>query len=159
MHTDGIRMLYQEHYQQESFWAAVLAFYTEEPELQTATTWLCKHHFDQKRQLTEEGQKILLAGYPGLIEPWARLHVLQLIPKLTMDQNMAILLEPHINNEFTAENKFVKAAAYPAYFEIVLRIPELREEFTFRCELALVQESPAVKSKVKKILSMLKKRG
>lgn len=65
---------------------------------------------------------------------------------------MAHYLEPYVSDMMNSENKFVKASAYEAYYEIMKLYPEIREEFRLLCEEALLSESASVKVKVRKII-------
>jgi hypothetical protein len=66
-----------------------------------------------------------------------------------------MVLEPAIRKLLNSENKFVKAASYEAYFEVVKLFPDLKREFILMCNGALDRESAAVKVKIKRILKAL----
>lgn len=130
----------------------IIDYYLLETELQKVTSWLIKHHYDTKNQLTESQIEKILSASNRLKDWEGQLHILQLIPKFNIDKNIASKIKSFVRKSMTSEKKFVKAAAYEAYFEIVKCIPELLSEFKLLCEESLVKESASIRSKIKKIL-------
>lgn len=154
-HTSPLIEVYQSHAQHPSFIDNILALYSADRKLDHATTWLLKYHVDQGGQL-EPGQVESLLQQADQLDYWeSQLHVLQLIPNLVLTKKLATSSEPWIRGLLKAEKKFVKAAAYEAYAEVVHHLPELRAAFKAQCEEALTRESASVNVKIKRILNTL----
>jgi len=85
----------------------------------------------------------------------ARLHLLQLIPEFDLTPAMTPLFEWFVRAAINDQKKFVKAAAYQAYFVLINFKPELKADFKAQCLYAMEHESASVISKVRKILKQL----
>ena len=147
--------LYQSHQQDPTFMDALLLLYHNHAGLRKAITWLIKHHMDQGGSLNTAQVDALLAALDQLTHWESQLHVLQVIPKLALSPTQAASIEPTVSALLQSEKKFVKAAAYEAYFEVVRCFPELGGEFRLICEDALERESASVKVKLRRILKQL----
>ncbi len=150
--VEVLKSIYLENYNSSDFITSLLKLYQTETALQAQTTWLIKYHIDAKNRFDSQQANLILSQL-GELSSWAsQLHILQIIPKLGLDSSQIERIEPTIRQLLKAPNKFVKAAAYEAYFEIVKCFPELAREFKLMCENALEHESPAVRVKLKRIL-------
>ena len=85
----------------------------------------------------------------------ARLHIMQLIPKFELTAEMVPLFEWFVRGAMNDSKKFVKAAAYQAYFTLIKFKPELKDDLITQCHYAMENESASIKSKVRKILKQL----
>lgn len=156
-HVDLLIDVYDSKIQDPSFINDIIELYSTNNELEHATSWIIKYHIDNGKTLKQAQigklfQKIAQLSY------WeSQLHLLQLIPKLTLTKHHVASIAPHVLELLESEKKFVKAAAYEAYFEIVNFFPELSSEFHAACEEALTKESASVKVKIKRILNQLTK--
>ena len=155
-HVDYLEKLYLEELNNPEFMEEVIHCYSQFESLQKASSWLIKHHYDQGNSLSDAQITRVLAML-GQLRHWeSLLHVLQLIPSFQVTKIQTESIEPVVHQALSTENKFVKAAAYAAYFELVKVIPALLGEFKVRCEDALEYESASIKVKVRKILKALK---
>ena len=154
-HIDQLSKIYQDHIDTPEFFESVIAYYLTESDLQKATSWLIKHHYDNRKKLSNEQEKQILRHANQLIDWESKLHILQLIPKFQIDQTLAEDIEPFVQNALYADQKFVRAAAYEAYYHIVKHFPVLCPAFKAKCALAIEQESASIKVKIRKILPLL----
>ncbi|MEM8965946.1 MAG: hypothetical protein AAGE93_05985 [Bacteroidota bacterium] len=154
-HIDHLVSLYNSHISDATFIDDIIQLYQSHEDLRRATSWLIKHHYDKANTLSvKQVNKIL--GIVNHLQHWeSQLHVLQIMPKLNIDSKMAEHLEPFVREKMSSSKKFVKAAAYEAYLEIVRNIPELRHEYRLICEEAFIHESASVRAKVRKILKKI----
>jgi hypothetical protein len=154
-HTEYLQAVYRSHVKDEKFFDTIIRLYLSSTQLKRITSWLIKHHYDYNNQLSQD-QIIKILSHVDKLEHWeSKLHILQLIPSFDLDIQNAESIEPFIKKALRSEKKFVKAAAYEAYFEIVKLKPGLQREFKSMCEEALKKESASIKSKVKKIIEKL----
>ena len=155
VHIDYMTPIYDRYSKKQEFLDTLIRLYQNDLQLQIATTWLLKHHYDSGQKLSEKQitEVLLLCDKLSLWE--ARLHILQIIPKFDLTEDMVALIEWFVRAAINDNKKFVKAAAYQAYFTLIQYKPELREEFKSQCQYAMDHESAAVVSKVRKILKQL----
>ncbi len=155
IHTEYLQAVYHSHVKDEKFFDTLIHLYLSNTQLQRVTSWLIKHHYDHNNQLSQD-QIVKILSHVDKLEHWeSQLHILQLIPSFDLDIQSAESIEPFIKKTLQSEKKFVKAAAYEAYFEVVKLKPGLQREFKLMCEEALKKESASIKSKVKKIIEKL----
>lgn len=158
VHSQYLIDIYSRYAKNDKFLDNLIQLYLSESDLQKVTSWLIKHHHDKGNTITDSQIRKLLSEVNNL-EHWeSKLHILQLVPKFRIDKNMSGGIETFVRQAMKSEKKFVKAAAYEAYFEIVKNIPDLQNEFYHTCEQALIDESASIKSKVRKILKELEKK-
>ncbi len=155
-HTDFLKSIYKKGCLKPSFINDLIKIYSTSNEFECSTSWILKHHFDNGKKLKEEQTDLVLKKLEEL-EYWEnQLHLLQIIPKVHLTQRQTESIEPVIRKLLKSEKKFVKAAAFEAYFEVVKLFPLLKNEFLIICEDALVKESASVKVKIRRILNKLK---
>lgn len=155
-HTDYLKNLYREYRDDPSFIPATLALLETEEAVEVPSSWVLKHHVDQGEMLSSDQVAQLVKILDGLSFWESQLHLLQIIPNVSLTTAHAEHLEPSIRPFLFADKKFVKAAAFTAYFEIVILIPELQHEFRLICEDALERASASVKVRIRRALNHLK---
>ncbi len=154
-HIDFLIDVYNTNLQYPSFINNIIEIYSTDNELEHSTSWIIKHHIDNGKAL-EQDQIEKMLQKTGKLNYWeSQLHLLQIIPGIRLTEKQAESIEPHILKLLESEKKFVRAAAYEAYFEVVRFFPDLSTEFRTACEKALTKESASVKVKIKRILSKL----
>lgn len=152
--VNSLKHLYEKHFGKVEFWNDLLDLYQIQA-LEIPATWMFKNHYRYKRKLQSEQIDIII-NYFNQLGYWeSRLHVLQLIPEFKINKRQAELLEKPIYTLLKSETKFVRAAAYEAYFEVVKNIPELSNEFKEICLAAQQTESASVLVKIRRILKLL----
>ena len=154
-HTDYLKRIYARHEHDSGFINSIIGLFLMENELGHATSWLLKHHIDNGRNF---GQEEVDRIFEKIGEPtyWeTQLHLLQILPNVPKTPKQMAMIEPHIRELLDAEKKFVKAAAYQAYLEIVKLFPELKNEFSTICQKALKKESASLKVKIRSVLLAL----
>lgn len=157
IHIEYVTKLYEENMEDRDFFEDLVTVYNNEQDLQKATTWLIKHHYDNRKILPHILTEKLLSNCLT-IENWeAKLHLLQIFPRFKLTETSTPILEKFIRNCLTDQNKFVRAWAYNGFYELTKYIPELKTEVQLICEIAMETESASIKSKVKKILLALNK--
>lgn len=156
-HIEYLIQWYADHVNDSSFVDSLIQLYVEDRATRKATSWLLKHHSDNQ-QVFNNSQKELILSIVEELEDWEiQLHILQLIPKFSINEKVAEQIEPFVRVKMNSDKKFVKATAYEAYFEIVKIYPELKNEFQLLCEEALRVESASIKAKVRKIFKEIEK--
>ncbi|WP_154853512.1 hypothetical protein [Cyclobacterium xiamenense] len=154
-HTAHLKNLYQENRDDPSFIPATLALLETEEAVEVSSSWVLKHHIDQGEMVSSDQVDQLVKKLAGLRFWESRLHLLQMIPQIPLTAAQAGRLEPVVRKHLSSDRPFVKASAFAAYFEIVKRFPELKNEFRLLCEDSLEKVSASVKVKIRRILKQL----
>lgn len=153
--TDFLMELYEEKNEGRQFMDYLIQIYSNDSGLEHATSWLIKHHMDKGNQLTAAQLNELFKKL-GDLDYWeSQLHILQIIAKVNLTKDQIPAVEPWIKRWMSSDKKFVKAAAFEAYWQIVKVLPELKSQFRLTCENALNKESASVKVKIRRILNKL----
>ncbi|MEO1652638.1 MAG: hypothetical protein AAFU64_03750 [Bacteroidota bacterium] len=159
VHTDLLIDIYQKNREQPDFFEKLILISQEQADLQMATTWLVKHHYDQKESLGDAQMNELFAICPQVTAWEAKLHLLQVMGKFRLSEKNLIPVEDFVRQCLEDEVKFVRAWAYHGLYELSQFNPELKREIRYWGERALETESASIKSKVRKILAKLEKEG
>lgn len=154
-HRDYLIEFYAKESNKTNFIHELFEYSISNPNLLNASTWLIKHHIENKNQI-DINQKDEIIKLLDFTSEWeSQLHIYQIIPKLKLEISNAIYLEPIIYKDLFSDNKFLKAAAFESYFEIIKLLPDLKNEFINICQSSLELESAAVKVKIKRILKQI----
>lgn len=158
VHIEYLTKLYIANKTDTNFFENLITISITERDLQKASTWLIKHHYDNGHSLSKSDTEKLLTVC-NIVENWeAKLHLLQLIPHFELTEKSIVIADNFARNCLTDKNKFVRAWAYNAIYELTKYIPELNSELEFICQSAMETESVSIKAKVKKILLNLNKK-
>ena len=118
-------------------------------------SWLLKRRFEQGVRLDIENTQQLINALSGLDNWQAKLHCLQSIGYLQIPSESVRALEYWDRHCLTDSNKFVRAWAYSAFFELADQYPKFRPEVLQFFELAARDEPASVLARIRQ----LKKRG
>jgi hypothetical protein len=120
---------------------------------QVGATWLLKKYLDSGNELDVRAVTPLLQNL-GCLEHWAaRLHLLQSLPAITIPARYRSKSESFVRDCLDDQNKFVRAWAYNAFYELARQFPQYRVEVSQLLDAALAGSEPAsVKARVRKCL-------
>ncbi|TNE74131.1 hypothetical protein EP331_02690 [bacterium] len=155
VHTEYLINIYKREASNLPFWTDLVTLCESNIELQKAITWLIKHHYDQKNKLPDELISALLKA-SNQLEQWeSKLHVLQLLPLVSLPAAALSDIEMFVRNNLKSTNTFVKAWAYNGLYELVQHKPELKTEVKELFDVAMKTERASIKARVKKVLLKL----
>lgn len=154
-HIAYLKDIYENYANQASFSPLLMELYTQEPGLQTATTWLIKHHYDNNHVIPSALIDPLLFMAKELVYWEAKLHVLQLLPMLELRPEHIPYLEDFVRRCLTDKKTFVRAWAYQGMYEIAQFRSDFIPELKQLCAEALENERASVKARVRKVLEKL----
>ncbi|WP_109437138.1 hypothetical protein [Aquimarina sp. AU119] len=157
IHTDYLIACYDHNHHDISFFESLVNITYNNTALQTATTWLIKHHYDHKKELPQHLINELLGNSTQLKNWESKLHILQLLPKVLISTSVINTLDLFVRACIISEKKFVRAWGYQGFYEVTKHIPEYKQELRVLCQNAIQTESASIKSKVRKILMHLDK--
>lgn len=149
---DAIKAVYFNYGQDSNFSNDLIMLCEKLPSMHIATTWLLKHHLENKKTLTPSAvDRFCLLS--NVLEHWeAQLHFLQILPKVNLNPKHAEILLPFIDKMLISSNKFVKAWAFNALAICTRLIPDLWPEMKMRFDIALEEEAASVKARIRKAL-------
>jgi len=119
---------------------------------QSGATWLLKHYLDKGNSLRNSDVSRVYEMLKTLI-PWqAKLHVLQSVEYLPIAADDAKLFEQFLRIAITDNNKFVRAWAYNGFYLLAKQYDEYRMEVEQFFNMAMNDEMPSVKARIRNIL-------
>lgn len=134
-----------------SDYAAELVRLAADDNLQSGATWLLLALLKSGEPLDGQLTATLLDSLPQL-ETWdARLHVLQSLPYLAIAEQHRAIVEAFVRHNLTASNKFVRAWSYNGLYELARRFPAYREEVDLIFAMAMRDEAPSVKARIRNL--------
>jgi hypothetical protein len=157
VHIEYLTKLYNAEKTNTYFFENLITICTIDKDLQIASTWLIKHHYDNGNTLPILDTDNLLNICTTLKNWEAKLHLLQLLPHFRLTNKTITLVDDFTRNCLTDNNKFVRAWAYNGLYELTKYLPEMKTELELICQKAMETESASIKAKVKKVLINLKK--
>ena len=149
--ADDIEAVYLRHADDSGF-VADLVDLSSRHDLETGATWLLKRHLERGGRLNprETGDWLALAAE---LQAWeARLHLLQALLYLSIDDADRPRLEAFLRHCLTDRNKFVRAWAYNGFYLLAKRFSEYRDEAEKLFELGQRDEAASVRARIRNIL-------
>ena len=122
------------------------------PSQAIGASWLLKHHLETGETLSQKQVSIIYHSFPKQTEWEARLHLLQLLPKMPIETSERKVVEAFVRRGLSDPNKFIRAWSYNGMYELAKRFPELRGEAQTFFDMALKDESASVKARIKNVL-------
>lgn len=118
----------------------------------TGATWLLKHHFDKGHCPSEE-QAGQLYGQLASLNDWqSKLHFLQMMEVLPVKHADIKSLDLFLRSGLSDGNKFVRAWSYNGLFLLARFAPSYRTEVMSFLNMAMRDESPSVKTRIRKLV-------
>ena len=154
IHMEHLSSIYHDYRSQDNFFDNLIDW-SSESDIQAATTWLIKHHYDSGLKLNKTQTEHLIKA-TGELNSWeAQLHVLQILGKLEIDETRLLMVDEFVRRCLKSENKFVRAWSYQGLYELYKYGVVDSEELKAHCEIAMETESASIKSRVRKILKQV----
>lgn len=120
--------------------------------LQKGASWLLKALLESGHALTPIQEKVILSMLAEF-ENWeTKLHILQCLPYMRVDQQSAQALYYFLRSNLDDDNKFVRAWSYNGFYELSRQYPEYAEETRQYFDLAMRDEAASVKARIRNIL-------
>jgi hypothetical protein len=115
-------------------------------------TWLLKLWLESGNMLAKSQISKIYKSLKQL-EHWeAKLHVLQAIPFMAIDDTNKNNVYNFLRTNLTDQNKFVRAWSYNGFHELSRQHPEYLEETQQYFEMAMRDEAPSVKARIRNIM-------
>ena len=149
--ANAIGMIYERHHHDPSFISETIALIAN-ASLQKGATWLLKRYLENKNKIADD-QVSKIYEKLGALEQWeSRLHILQCLPFMPITKPEKRKVELFLRSCLADNNKFVRAWAYNGFYELAVRYPEHEKETRQFFEMAMRDEAPSVKSRIRNIM-------
>ncbi|MCU7917870.1 MAG: hypothetical protein KZQ95_05865 [Candidatus Thiodiazotropha sp. (ex Epidulcina cf. delphinae)] len=143
--------IYNRHYQSPSFIGHIVEIISAD-KCQKGATWLLKHHLESRHQLSKSKVHEIFGKLTSLTKWESKLHILQCLPYLSIEKADKKKVELFLRNCLMESNKFVRAWAYNGFYELARQYPEYKEETKQFLLMAMKDEAPSVKSRIRNIM-------
>ncbi len=146
-----IKAIYNAHSAETDFADTIIALIPTQA-CEKGATWLLKAWLEAGNKL-KKPQISKIYGTLEHLENWqAKLHVLQSIPLMPIadseSKNVYIFLKLTLSDQ----NKFVRAWTYNGFYELSRQHSEYLNETTQYFEMAIHDEAPSVKARIRTIM-------
>ncbi len=143
--------IYTYHYHESSFVSEIITL-TGMDKLQKGATWLLKRYLENENELSKSEINSIYKNL-GAIEQWeSKLHILQSLPFMPIGKLQKNKVEAFLRKCLVDNNKFVRAWAYNGFYELAVQYPEYKKETKQFFEMAMRDEAPSVKSRIRNII-------
>ncbi len=149
--TKELAEIYDRHCGDSAFSSELLALVGNDL-LQRGATWLLKRYLENDNQLTKTQVSALYRQLPT-VQLWeSKLHVLQCLVFMPILQSEKRHVEMFLRSCLEDTNKFVRAWAYNGFHVLALQYPAYENETRQFFEMAMRDEVPSVKSRIRNIM-------
>ena len=149
--ASDIKEIYQRHCGTDSFTASLIKSLAP-GDLQIGASWLLKHYLENNNTLDSDQLSAIYQSLSALGHWQARLHILQCIPMMPIGKPETKTVEGFLRSCLADSNKFIRAWAYNGFFELAMQYPEYRPETRQFFDMALRDEAPSVKARIRNIM-------
>ncbi len=149
--VNDIGAIYSRYHQRNNFANEVIS-YLSHAELQKGATWLLKKYLESGGYIAP-GEVKNIYSFLSKLECWeSKLHVLQSIPFMPISKTDKKKVEGFLRECLMDNNKFIRAWAYNGFNELSIQYNEYRQETEQFFEMAMRDEAPSVRSRIKNIM-------
>lgn len=149
--SHDIDAIYNRHYEDDSFNSKMIGV-SRKVSLQKEATWLIKRYLEDGHIIEARKYATLFKLLPKL-EHWeSKLHILQCLSYMQIGVTAKKNVDMFLRKCLIDDNKFVRAWAYNGFYEISLQYPEYNEEVKQIFNMAMRDEAPSVKARIRNIV-------
>lgn len=149
--ANDIGEIYSSHCHGASFSSEIIKLIGDSSQ-QKGATWLLKRHFENENQITSEEVSEIYNKLKALKQWESKLHILQCLSFMPNTKPHKSKVEMFLRNCLMDNNKFVRAWAYNGFYELATQHPEHKKETKQFFEMAMRDEAPSVKSRIRNIM-------
>jgi len=143
--------IYTRHCHESSFVSEIITFIGVD-KLQKGATWLLKRYLENEKELSKS-EVISIYKNLEVIDHWeSKLHILQSLPFMPIGNRQKNKVEAFLRKCLVDNNKFVRAWAYNGFYALAVQYPEYKKETKQFFEMAMRDEAPSVKSRIRNIM-------
>jgi len=139
-------------YSEDGFFVKNIIELAKNEAQQKGVTWLLKRHLENGNKIEANEISVIYVNLPELVYWEAKLNILQCIHFMPIAESETKQVEIFLRNCLTETNKFVRAWAYNGFYEISVQYPEYKKETKQFFEMAMRDEVPSVKARIRNIM-------
>jgi len=149
---ETIRAIYDNYSQDPNFVKTLITLMVEQ-ESQRGSSWLLKTYLS-KGGLIEKAEIIKLFQLHIHLNHWeTRLHMLQSLSFIQIPKEYKAKLVAFLRQCLNEDNKFIRAWSYNGFWLLSRQYPQYQQETQNLFSVAMREESPAVKARIRRILA------
>ncbi|MBV1879589.1 MAG: hypothetical protein KUG79_18245 [Pseudomonadales bacterium] len=148
--ADDIQAIYQSYREQADFTTSIVKL-TKTESYQKGSTWLIKAWLEDGNILEATQIKIIYHRLDTLEHWQAKLHILQSMPFMPIKNADKKHVDKFLKVTLIDTNKFVRAWSYNGFYELAKQHPEYTREAKQFFDMAMRDESPSVKARIRNI--------
>ncbi len=149
--VNDIGAIYDRYCHEDSFVSEIVSLLIID-ELQMGASWLIKRYLENENQIKKTDIAAIF-HIMGVIERWeSKLHILQSLPFLPIGKSQKKKVEQFLRACLSDNNKFIRAWAYNGFYQLAVQYPEYKKETKQFFEMAMRDEAPSVKSRIRNIM-------
>ncbi|MBB6523247.1 hypothetical protein [Pseudoteredinibacter isoporae] len=149
--SEDISRIYKQHHMDMGFAERLFDWPNDDPHIQKGLSWLLKRHCDNGATFEAKLSNNLLPHLKTMPHWETALHILQSIASLEISNDQLKAWEQFIRLCLAQDNKFVRAWSYYAFAVLSRRFPNYKEEARQLVEMALRDEAPSVKARIRQM--------
>ena len=148
----AIGAVYTRHHRRDGFVAEVIVQLAG-ADTEKGASWLLKHHLEGGETLKPGQISKIHRMLPSLSHWESRLHLLQCSQYLPVAKADKLVVERFLRDCLGGNNKFIRAWAYDGLYRLASRYPALSDEVRQLFEMALRDEAPSVKARIRRLMT------
>lgn len=145
-----LKAVYEKSHRQDGFFSELTELISDN-DLQSQATWLLKAYLEKNPLSNTTLSGKILPLLPDLTSWEAQLNLLQCLPYLAIEDSNRKVVEIFLRKVLNSANKFVRAWAYNGFHVLATQHPEYQAEVKQFFEMALRDEAPSVKARIRNI--------
>lgn len=147
----AMQLLADQHHGQQGY-VQQLVTLLHDDKCQLGASWLLKASLDTGEALPQSQIEPVLMCLLTAASWQTKLHILQILPFLTLNSQQASKIYPALRAGLSDPNKFVRAWSYNGMYELSRQHEKYILETKQYFELALKDEAPSVKARIRNIM-------
>ena len=149
--ANDIGKIYCSHCHDALFTSKIIELIGNES-LQKGATWLLKRYLENENEISKVEISDIYKNLTTLEQWESKLHILQSLPFIPIPKSKKKKVEVFLRKCLIDNNKFVRAWAYNGFYELAVQFPEYKSETKQFFEMAMRDEAPSVKSRIRNIM-------
>ncbi|MBW9271272.1 MAG: hypothetical protein K1566_16655 [Candidatus Thiodiazotropha sp. (ex. Lucinisca nassula)] len=146
-----INRLYDLYRTDDAFITLILPLFKQR-DCESGATWLLKRYLEDQKCIDDSLLDEIFKSLASLNHWQSKLHLLQCLSYFKISKTNKRNLELFLRECLMSNNKFVRAWAYNGFYELAVQHPQYREETKTFFEMAMRDEAPSVKARIRNIM-------
>ena len=146
-----IERIYDKYKNKDIFVSSITELLQQEA-FQKGASWLLKKHLEAGASIKQKYVNRIFHRLNEMTHWETKLHILQSLKYMPVEEAEKKAVEFFLRDCLASTNKFVRAWAYNGFYLLSSQYPEYSEETWQFFEMAMKDEAPSVKARVRKLI-------